>query len=267
MLQIAQAAVVTDPFISTDNRHGDRYTLDDLPDHIDLVLITHGHIDHLVLETLVQLRGRVDAVVVPRSSRGNLTDPSTKLYLKRLGLPVEEVDDFDEVPFPGGKVTATPFLGEHHDLNILGKSAYWVDFAGKSIYIGTDSQGIDPVVYRYVREHLGRADLAFLGMECDGAPPTWLYQALLASPLNKKMSDSRKGSGSNAVQAADIMTELGAGEVYVYAMGEESWLGHILATSYTEDSYQMKQVEEFLGWCADHGIPAEHLLNKREWRW
>ena len=50
-------------------------------------------------------------------------------------------------------------------------------------------------------------------------------------------------------------------------MGEESWLGHVMATTYTEDTYQLKQIEEFLTWCADHGIKAEHLFNQREWRW
>ncbi|MGW0908534.1 MBL fold metallo-hydrolase [Streptomyces sp. NPDC002853] len=268
VLQSPEAAVVVDPFISTDNRHGDRYTLDDLPDHIDLALITHGHQDHIVLETLLQLRSRTDAVVVPRSSRGNLCDPSIGLYLKSMGFTVIEVDDFDEVPLPGGaRVVATPFLGEHSDLDIRSKSTYFVQLAGLSAFIGADSSGIDPVLYQYIRSHLGGVDKAFLGMECDGAPLTWLYQGLLTRPVTKKMSDSRKLSGSNAEQAGAIMTELGAGEAYVYAMGEESWQGHVMATTYTPDTYQIQQIEEFLTWCKAQQIHAEHLFNKREWRW
>jgi hypothetical protein len=118
-----------------------------------------------------------------------------------------------------------------------------------------------------MRNHLGDVDMAFLGMECDGAPLTWLYQALLTQPVTKKMSDSRKLSGSNAAQAGAIMTELGAAEAYIYAMGEESWLGHVMATTYNEDTYQIVQVGEFMAWCADHGIKSEHLLDQHEWRW
>jgi L-ascorbate metabolism protein UlaG (beta-lactamase superfamily) len=267
VLQTPEAAIVTDPFISADSTAGDRYTLDDLPDYIDLVLITHGHQDHVVLETLLQLRGRLGAVVVARSSRGNLADPSIALALRHQGFNVIEVDDFDEVPFPGGKVTATPFLGEHCDLDIRGKSTYWVELAGKTAFVGADSSGIEPALYRYVKNHLGTADFAFLGMECDGAPLTWLYQALLTIPITKKMSDSRKLSGSNAEQAAAIMTELGAKEAYVYAMGEEAWLGHVMATTYNEDTYQIKQIDEFLTWCADRNIKAGHLFKQQEWRW
>jgi L-ascorbate metabolism protein UlaG (beta-lactamase superfamily) len=267
VLQTPEAAIVTDPWVNADVSATDRFTYRDLPDYMDLALITHGHQDHVVLETLLALRGRIGAVVVPRSSRGNMPDPSLALFLSHVGLPVVEVDDFSEVEFPGGKVIATPFLGEHADLDIRGKSTYCVRFGGRTIFVGADSSGIDPGLYGYVRSHVGQVDMAFLGMECAGAPLTWLYQGLLTKPVTKKMSDSRTLSGSNAEQAAGIMRELGAREAYVYAMGEESWLGYVMATSYNDDSYQLKQVAEFMTWCADHGIRSDHLLGQREWRW
>jgi L-ascorbate metabolism protein UlaG (beta-lactamase superfamily) len=268
LMQTPQAAIITDPWISADSTATDRFTYADLPDYIDFALITHGHQDHVVLETLLQLRGRVGAVVVPRSSKGSLCDPSLGLYLSHVGLPVVELDDFSEVEFPGGKVTATPFLGEHADLDIRAKTTYCIRLGGRTIFVGADSSGVDPGMYRYMRNHVGAVDMAFLGMECAGAPLTWAYQAILTKPVTKKMSDSRTLSGSNAAQAAAIMTELAATEAYVYAMGEETWLvGHVMATSYKEDSYQLKQVDEFMTWCADHGIKSEHLYGQHEWRW
>jgi L-ascorbate metabolism protein UlaG (beta-lactamase superfamily) len=268
VLQTPEAAIITDPWVNGDHTAAGRYTYGDLPDYFDLALITHGHQDHIVLETLLQLRGRVGAVVVPRSSRGSLCDPSLALYLSHIGLPVVEVDDYSEVEFPGGKVIATPFLGEHADLDIRAKSTYCVQLAGRKIFVGADSSGIDPGLYRHMRSHIGSVDMAFLGMECAGAPLTWLYQALLTRPVTKKMSDSRTLSGSNAAQASAIMTELGAAEAYVYAMGEETWLvGHVMATTYNEDSYQLKQVDEFMTWCADNGIKSDHLFGQHEWRW
>ncbi|MEV4254985.1 MBL fold metallo-hydrolase [Spirillospora sp. NPDC049652] len=267
LMQTPEAAILTDPFISADTTAGDRYTLADLPDRIDLVLLTHGHQDHVVLETLLQLRGRVGTVVVPRASGGGLADPSLKLFLEGAGFPVAEVDSFEEVPFPGGRVTATPFLGEHADLDIRAKSTYWVELAGRKIFVGADSSGVDPMLYRHIRSHLGKADVAFVGMECDGAPLTWLYQALLTKPVPRQMNVSRKLSGSDADQAAAIVTELGADEAYVYAMGEEPWLGHVMATSYNEDSYQLKQIEKFESWCEENNVRSEHLYGRREWRW
>jgi L-ascorbate metabolism protein UlaG (beta-lactamase superfamily) len=267
VLQTPEAAIITDPWVSADASATDRYTYRDLPDYIDLALITHGHQDHVVLETLLALRGRIGSVVVPRSSRGNMADPSLALYLSHLGLPVTEVDDFSEVDFPGGKVIATPFLGEHADLDIRAKSTYCVRLGGRTLFVGADSSGIDPGLYTYIRSHVGPVDIAFLGMECAGAPLTWLYGGLFTKPVTKKMSNSRTLSGSNAEQAAGIMTELGANEAYIYAMGEESWLGHVMATSYNDDSFQLKQVAEFMTWCADHGVKSDHLLNQHEWRW
>ena len=119
-----------------------------------------------------------------------------------------------------------------------------------------------------MRDRVGTVDVAFLGMECVGAPLTWAYQALLTKPVTKKMSDSRRLSGSNAAQASAIMIELGAAEAYIYAMGEETWLvRHVMATSYGEDSYQLKQIDEFMTWCASQGIKSGHLYGQHEWRW
>ena len=199
VLQTPEAAIITDPWISADRTAAGRFTYWDLPDHIDLALITHGHQDHVVLETLLQLRGRVrrrrGAAVVAGQPRATRRWASSFLT---LGLPVVEVDDFAEVEFPGGKVIATPFLGEHADLDIRAKTTYCVRLAGRTIFVGADSSGIDPGLYRYMRDHVGPVDMAFLGMECAGAPLTWLYQALLTRPVTKKMSDSRTLSGSNA---------------------------------------------------------------------
>jgi hypothetical protein len=147
------------------------------------------------------------------------------------------------------------------------QSTYCLRLAGRTIFIGADSSGIDPMIYRYIRGHAGPVDMAFLGMECAGAPLTWLYQPLLTQPVTKRMSDSRTLSGSNAAQASAIMTELEAREAYVYAMGEEPWVGHVMATSYNDDSFQLKQADEFMTWCADHGVKAGHLYGQQEWRW
>jgi L-ascorbate metabolism protein UlaG (beta-lactamase superfamily) len=260
VMQSPEATVVTDPFISADHRAGDRYTFDDLPDHLDLVLLTQGRPDHVVLETMLPLRRRIGAVVVPRASRGNLFDPSIGLCLKALGFTVLEVDDFDEVPIPGGSVVATPFLGGHSGLDVRAKSTYFVRIADAGIYVGADSSGVDPVVYRHIRGRVGRVDMAFLGLRSVVAPPAEATPGQAACPVAGRMS-------SDAKQAAAVMDELGTDEAYVYAMGEESWLGHVTAGAYSRDAYELKQVEEFLTWCSASGITAGRLRDKREWRW
>ncbi|MFI6460983.1 MBL fold metallo-hydrolase [Streptomyces sp. NPDC050528] len=267
VLQTPQGAVVTDPFIGADSGGRDRYTLDDLPDFIDLVLVTRGHQDPIVLETLLQLRGRIGTIVAPRSSRGSPEDPSTGLYLSRLGFPVVEADDYDDFAFPGGRVVATPFLDEHGDPDTRGESTYWVELAGRSAFIGTDSSGIDPVHYRCIRQQLGTADYAFLGLERDRAQLAWLYPALLSQLSFGRTGNSRKAQGLSAERAAAITTELGVGEAYVYAMGVEPWPEHVMATTGNGVTHQFKQIDEFLTWCADRGIKAGHLLGRQEWRW
>ncbi|GCB43870.1 MBL fold metallo-hydrolase [Streptomyces sp. NL15-2K] len=267
VLQTPEGAVVTDPFIGADRAARDHYTLNDLPDFIDLVLVTHGHQDHIVLETLLQLRGRIGTIVAPRYSRGDPDAASTGLYLSRLGFPVVEADDYDDFAFPGGRVVATPFQSERGDPDRRGESTYWVELAGRSVFIATDSSGADPAPYSCIRQQLGTADYAFLGMERDSAPLAWLYQVLLSQLGMEKPGNAWRASGSSARQAAAITTELGVGEAYVHAVGEEPWPGHVMATTYSEDTQQVREIDQFMTWCADHGIKAGHLLRQQEWRW
>ena len=267
LLQSPSVSIIVDPFISSNHAAGDRFSYVDLPDHLDYCLITHGHQDHVVLETLLQLRGKIGVVVVPRNGGGHRQDPSLRLYLEQLGFTVQEVDDFDELRFPGGRIVATPFLGEHCDLDIRAKSTYWISIAGRSVFVGADTSGLEAQLYQRIRDAVGRTDLAFIGMECDGAPLSWLYSALFTQPVPRKMSITRKLSGSNAAQATGIVEHLGASEAYVYAMGQEDWLQHVMATSYTPESYQLQQVAQFLVACQDRGVRAEHLLVRKELRW
>jgi L-ascorbate metabolism protein UlaG (beta-lactamase superfamily) len=219
------------------------------------------------METMLQLRGKVDLVVVPRTGGGQLEDPSLRLYLEHIGFTVREVEDFEELSLNGVRIVSCPFLGEHCDLNIRGKTTYFVTLEGRTIFVAADSSGLEPNLYKAIHDAVGRAEVAFIGMECDGAPLTWLYGGLFSQPVSRNVSITRKLSGSNAAQALGIAENLHVKEAYVYAMGEEDWLQHIMATSYTPESYQLKQIAEFLDACAPRGIKAEHLLVKRELRW
>jgi L-ascorbate metabolism protein UlaG (beta-lactamase superfamily) len=252
VLQSPAGAVLTDPFISADSAEGDageRFAPADLPDFIDLVLITHGRQENIVLETLLQLRGRIGEIVVPSCGPDDPEDPSLGAYLSRLGFPVVEADAYDEFAFTGGTVVATPFIEDGHGgRGAPGKSTYWVELAGRSIFIGAESSGADPVPYICIRQHLGPAHFAFLGMNCDGATAT-------------------RHCPSRAEQAAMITAELGAAEAYVYAISEDPWLGHVLATPRSGDTYLFREIDQFITWCADREIRTGHLLGQQECSW
>ncbi|WP_063795811.1 MBL fold metallo-hydrolase [Streptacidiphilus griseoplanus] len=267
VLQTPEAAVMTDPFVGAAGSTADHFTLDDLPDFVDLVLISHGRHDRTALGTLLQLRGRIGAVVAPRSSRGNIADPSVGLMLKQLGFPVIEADDFDTVPFLGGRVTATPFLSGDGALDIRGRSTYWIELAGRRIFTGADSSGADPVLHRRIRDHLGAADLAFLAMEHDGATLGAHWQAPLTGPAAEQPGVTRAWSGPTAEQTAEATAELGAAEAYVYAAGEEGRPSRAGAAPPGGGTCPGARVEQFLTCCAGRGVRARQLAGRREWRW
>src|SRR5688572_16208998 len=79
--------VLFDPVLSyTYENRIKRYTYDDLPDQIDYVVITHNHQDHILFETMIQLRHKVKTIIVPRNGGGALQDPSLKLMFHNVGF-------------------------------------------------------------------------------------------------------------------------------------------------------------------------------------
>jgi L-ascorbate metabolism protein UlaG (beta-lactamase superfamily) len=251
-----------DPFISA-QPGADRLSLEDVPDRIDYCIITHGHADHLVLETLLALRHRIGTVVVPANLGGELLDPSLRLCLEHVGFTdVVEVRDLDRIPIPGGEIMASPFIGEHGDLAIGAKSTYIVRLEGRSTLIGADTRALSSELYQAMTEMFGPTDDVFLGLECEGAPLTWMYGPLFPGPVARKLSLARRLNGADAAEAAVILSSLGARRIFVYALGEEPWLQHVMATNYSPESYQLVQAEELERRCTRLGVEYHHLFGK-----
>ena len=267
LLEGRGTSILCDPVLSyTYETQVSRYTYDDLPDVIDYVLITHNHQDHLLIETLLQLRHKIKTIVVPRNGLGTIVDPSLKLTLEAIGFDnVREMSDFETYDFaPDAEILGVPFLGEHADLGVRTKLAYLVRFGAESLLFAADSCNVEPRIYDHVQRAIGDVSALFLGMECDGAPLTWLYGPLLFHPPERKVDHSRRLSGSNFEQAAQIVDRFRCREAYVYAMGQEPWLNHVMRIRYTDESAPIVESNKLLAFCAARGIKAERLFGERE---
>ena len=266
LLETRSVNVLLDPVLSyTYESDISRYTYEDLPDVIDYVLITHNHQDHILFETLLQLRDRIGQIVVPRSSAGALQDPSLKLILQQCGFQnIIEISEMEEITFENGSITALPFLGEHGDLNIVTKSAYLLRTGKHKLMFAADSCNISPELHKHVHRDVGDVDALFVGMECDGAPVSWLYGPLLTQPLERQKDHSRRLAGSNYERALAMVEQFRCKEVYVYALGQEPWLNYVMSIKYTEQSNPIIHSNRLMETCRARGTAAERLFGEKE---
>lgn len=259
------ASILVDPVVAYDAYPDiSHYGFSDLPDRIDLVLITHNHSDHVNIETLLALRERIGTILVPEGG-GRLQDPSLKLALEAIGFRnVRALAPFETAAEGRAVVTAVPFLGEHADLDIRTKCGYHIAYEHWSAMCVADSANLDPCLYDHIRETLGRTHTLFVGMECEGAPLSWVYGPLLCGPIEHAKDKARRLAGSNEAQAERMAVSLGCEEIFVYAMGVEPWVQFITSVASDKEGLAIQASERFVAACRERGVRCRRLYGKDE---
>jgi L-ascorbate metabolism protein UlaG (beta-lactamase superfamily) len=267
LVETKDVSILLDPLISYYGYSSDleHFSDADLPDVIDYALITHNHQDHIIFETLLPLRHKIKKLVVPKSREGRLEDPSLKLMFEQIGFSnVVEIEDLETVRFADATITGLPFMGEHCDLNIQAKACYLVRIGSFKLLFMADSRVSEPMLYKRVFGLVGKVDVLFLGMECDGAPLSWLYGPLMPKKLPRDQDGSRRLAGSDCVRGMALVDTFQPREVYVYAMGQEPWVEFISSIKYTDDSNPIVQSNKLVSICRSRGIVAERLYGEKE---
>ena len=218
-----------------------------------------------MFETLLQLRHKIKQVIVPKNNGGSLPDPSLKFVLQNIGFKnVVEIDELETIAVAGGGITGVPFFGEHGDVSVRSKIAYLINLKGRKVMCVADSNNLEPRLYGHLRHLIEKIDVLFVGMECDGAPLTWLYGPLLTRPVARKIEQSRRFNGSDYEKAFDIVNNLNPQQVYVYAMGQEPWLKYLTSIKYTDESHPIVESNKLVAACQSKGIESERLYCYKE---
>jgi L-ascorbate metabolism protein UlaG (beta-lactamase superfamily) len=267
LIEFNGIAILIDPFIAVQPSEGGiaRYSFQDLPVHIDYVLITHVHHDHYVFETLLRLRHRIGCLVVPKCSGIFYGDISLKLLAREMGFHnVVEVEPLDSIALNGGEIVAAPFLGEHNDLPHA-KSGYLIRAAGQQVLFAADSNCLDKRMYENLRQQYGAIKVVFLGMECVGAPLYWVYGPLLPKLPDRKQCETRRSKGSDANAAMQLLNAVQSEQVYIYAIGREPWLQYFMALEPDDNDVYMQEIEKLLQPCKQKGfVDARRLYGRDE---
>ncbi|MFD2787219.1 MBL fold metallo-hydrolase [Hymenobacter rubripertinctus] len=267
LIETKDVSILVDPLISYYGYESsvEHFSDFDLPDVIDYVLITHNHQDHIVFETLLPLRHKIRHLIVPATNSGALQDPSLKLCFENIGFKnVLEIDELQEIKFENCTVTGLPFTGEHSDLNIRAKICFHVAINKFSFLFVADSRVMEPRLYKHVQRIIGDVDVLFLGMECDGAPLSWLYGPLLTEDMPRDNDQSRRLAGSDFEKGMHLIDIFHPKEAYVYAMGQEPWLEFISSIRYAADSKPIMQSNMLVEECAKRNIITERLFGEKE---
>ncbi len=262
LIETQKMSILFDPIISYEYMTDiPRFTYPDLPEKIDYVILSHAHEDHVLLEHLLQLRHKIGSIVVPNNVSGALQDPSLKLMLQDVGFQsIISLSEFEKINILDGFIQGLPFLGEHADLFIQSKLAYLVEIEGIKIGFMVDSNNVESKIYEKAHQVVGDIDILFIGMECKGAPLSWLYGPLMLTNITREMDQSRRLDGSNFEKAKKIVDIFHCKQVYIYAMGQEPWLNYISGIHYTPESLPIIESDKLIQYCQTKQVHAERLF-------
>ncbi|OXB23743.1 polyketide synthase [Flavobacterium tructae] len=266
LTETKSTTILADPLVSYGYESDiSRYSYDDLPESIDYVLVTHNHQDHILFETLLRLRRKIKNIIVPKSNGGFLQDPNLKLMFERIGFKnIIELGEMETIHFDDCSITGLPFVGEHCDLDVRSKLCHHVAYKdGLKILFAADSCNVSPKLYERIHKVMGDINVIFLGMECEGAPLSWLYGPLMPETLARDKDESRRLAGCNFEQAKAMVDVFKPSEVFVYAMGMEPWLKYISSIKYTDESIPIVESNKLLEYCLANDIDPERLYGEK----
>ncbi|MBP3775173.1 MAG: MBL fold metallo-hydrolase [Bacteroidaceae bacterium] len=192
LLQTAGQRILVDPvfydaapvsFVNRPFRHANAFRPSDLPDSIDVLLITHDHWDHLDYRTVKELRERVQHVVVPLGIGE---------YFEYWGYPAHKITelDWDDSTALGPQLTihclpTRHFSGRGLHPNKTLWASYMVQTDTACIYIGGDG-GYDGR-FRRIGQRFPHIDLAIL--ENGQYDKDWAYIHTMPEQLGQVVRD------------------------------------------------------------------------------
>jgi hypothetical protein len=117
-------------------------------------------------------------------------------------------------------------------------------------------------LYDLVKDIIGEVDTLFIGMECLGAPLSWVYGPYLPINLDRKSDQSRRLNGSDFPKAMKVVESLGCKNVFIYALGAEPWMQFLTSIDPSDDTPPMVNSNALIQKCHTLGISAKRLYGR-----
>jgi hypothetical protein len=127
------------------------------------------------------------------------------------------------------------------------------------MWFAADSDCLDAALYQRVRTACGPVDALFVGTESVGGPLSWINGVLFPSPPTKPHHETRRYHGCSARTALVFADAVGAGQIYIYALGIEPWVETWLGLGMNESAPQWLESERLLAALRARGCDARRL--------